>query len=170
MPRPPPIAHRRCTLISTWHFVCLHTYAILQDFCTISSARLRRDGPKIWCSLRSFFSCTRGAHNPSILTRSNSRIEMICHRNHARKYWHVALLPTGFADTFIDPFRTTTSAQSSTEPEFIARDTQESAGTELIGIHLHSRQTIGIHCSDARYSKLPSRSRPSFLKPSGPSI
>ena len=96
---------------------------------------------------------------------------MMCHWNHARNYyWQVALLTTGLVDTFIDPFRTTTLAQSPTDLKLIVRDTQESVGIKFIGVYLRSWQKIGIHSSNASYPKLPSRSLPSFLKPSGPSI
>jgi hypothetical protein len=86
-------------------------------------------------SLRSFFFRAREVRTkPPILTRSNSSMEMMCHGDHSRNHWHVALLTTEFAGTFIDPFRNTTSAQSSREPESTVRATQQSAVVKIEGV------------------------------------
>ena len=89
-------------------------------------------------SLHSFFFRAREVRTkppkPPIPTRSNSSMEMMCHGVHARNHWHVALLTTEFAGTFIDLFRNTTSAQSSREPKSTARATQQSAVVKIEGV------------------------------------
>ena len=59
----------------------------------------------------------------------------MCHWNHAYNYWHVALLLTKFAGTFIDPFDPNTIlAQSAKEPKSTTRATQQSAVLKLKGV------------------------------------
>ena len=101
-----------------------------QIFGKTLARRAQNSGP-----LCSFFFCAQEVHTkPTILTRSNSSMKVMCHGYHARNHWHVALLLTEFAGTFIDPFWKTTLAQSAREPESTSRATQQSAVIKIEGV------------------------------------